>query len=268
MQIRDPHPSDQELVLAADGELSKRRETRLRTHLAVCRECRVRTEELEGATDEFVRIRRESLDPLLPSASRRRALLGAQLGKLASADRLSSRFWSPGHEWPRTFVRLMFGVCMMVLVTVIVRQYRSLWRSPEIFRTSVPISVPSPTITPGVARVANKQELCGTNLEKNREVPEALRHRVFQRYGIPRADTKAYEVDYLITPALGGSDDIRNLWPQSYSATVWNAQVKDALEDRLRELVCSGDLNLATAQHEISTDWIAAYKKYFRSATP
>jgi len=55
--------------------------------------------------------------------------------------------------------------------------------------------------------------------------------------GMPDADPKAYEVDYLITPALGGADDIGNLWPQSYSATIWNARVKDALEDRLQELI-------------------------------
>jgi hypothetical protein len=74
-----------------------------------------------------------------------------------------------------------------------------------------------------------------------------------------------YEVDYLITPALGGADDIRNLWPQSYVSTAWNARVKNALEDRLRDLVCRGQLDLGEAQREIATDWIAAYKKYVRS---
>ena len=74
-------------------------------------------------------------------------------------------------------------------------------------------------------------------------------------------------MDYLITPALGGADDIRNLWPQAYS-TAWNAYVKDALEDRLRELVCTGQLDLPTAQHDISTDWIAAYRKYFHTDKP
>ncbi|HZT37758.1 MAG TPA: hypothetical protein VFA28_07660 [Bryobacteraceae bacterium] len=85
---------------------------------------------------------------------------------------------------------------------------------------------------------------------------------------MPDADPRAYEVDYLITPALGGADDLGNLWPQSYSATQWNARVKDALEDRLHELVCSGSLDLATAQREIATDWIAAYKKYFHTDQP
>jgi len=74
-------------------------------------------------------------------------------------------------------------------------------------------------------------------------------------------------VDYLITPELGGAGSIRNLWPQPYSA-VWNAHVKDELEDRLHGLVCSGQVDLATAQREISRDWISAYKKYFHTDKP
>jgi hypothetical protein len=33
-------------------------------------------------------------------------------------------------------------------------------------------------------------------------------------------------------------------------------------------LVCSGKLDLPTAQHEIATDWIAAYRKYFSTDEP
>jgi hypothetical protein len=39
-------------------------------------------------------------------------------------------------------------------------------------------------------------------------------------------------------------------------------RVKDRLEDRLHALVISRKLDLETAQREIATDWIAAYKKY------
>jgi hypothetical protein len=39
-------------------------------------------------------------------------------------------------------------------------------------------------------------------------------------------------VDHLIPLELGGSNDIANLWPQSY-VTVWNAHMKDRLENRL-----------------------------------
>jgi hypothetical protein len=41
--------------------------------------------------------------------------------------------------------------------------------------------------------------------------------------------------------------------------------VKDDLEERLDEMVSTGQLDLTTAQRDIATDWIAAYKKYFRT---
>jgi hypothetical protein len=44
--------------------------------------------------------------------------------------------------------------------------------------------------------------------------------------------------------------------------------VKDALEDRLHSMVCEGKLDLRTAQRDIATDWIAAYKKYFHTDRP
>jgi hypothetical protein len=40
---------------------------------------------------------------------------------------------------------------------------------------------------------------------------------------------------------------------------------KDRLEDKLHELVCSGTLDLQTAQRAIASNWIAAYKKYASS---
>ncbi len=91
---------------------------------------------------------------------------------------------------------------------------------------------------------------------------------MFEEYGIAGADSAAYEVDYLVPPALGGADDVHNLWPHSYADTVWNARVKDALEDRLREMVCDGTLDLTEAQREIAVNWIDAYKKYFRTDKP
>ena len=99
-------------------------------------------------------------------------------------------------------------------------------------------------------------------------IPASVRQRVLQEYQAPESHAAEYEVDFLITPGLGGADDIRNLWPEPYSSTVWNAHVKDALEDRLHDMVCAGQLDLSTAQHDIATDWISAYKKYFHTQNP
>lgn len=101
-----------------------------------------------------------------------------------------------------------------------------------------------------------------------REVPTELRQAIFHQYGILNSHAADYEVDFLIAPGLGGVEDIHNLWPEPYTATIWNAHVKDALEERLHEMVCAGKLDLSRAQSDIANDWIAAYKKYFHADRP
>jgi hypothetical protein len=129
--------------------------------------------------------------------------------------------------------------------------------------------IPNPRLTPGAVRGISEKDVCATeSTGRARLVPAAFGQRVFEEYGIHNPQSRAYELDYLITPELGGSDDIRNFWPQPYSSTLWNSHVKDALENRLRELVCSNQISLATAQHEIATNWVSAYKKYFRTESP
>jgi hypothetical protein len=73
-----------------------------------------------------------------------------------------------------------------------------------------------------------------------------------------------YVIDHLCPIELGGSNSAKNLWPQK----VADAHRKDVLEDRLRELVISGRLDLRTAQQAIASDWIAAYQKYVEAPKP
>jgi len=239
MRDRVDHLSDQELVLAADGELSGERAR----HLAGCESCRARGEKLKNAAS-LVR-----MHPQLPAADFARMRLRARLVE-AAAEPDVEQFWL--RPWYGVAVGAM---ALMAILGILVRTHR-------------PYEVPSPRLTPGAARTMDRDTLCNATLPKNQMVPADLRQRVFQAYGIADADPRKYEVDYLITPALGGAEDIRNLWPQPYVSTVWNARVKDELEDRLRDLVCGGRLDLAEAQKAISTDWIAAYKKYFGTERP
>jgi 5-methylcytosine-specific restriction endonuclease McrA len=75
-------------------------------------------------------------------------------------------------------------------------------------------------------------------------------------------NTRDYELDHIVPLDLGGAAlDLRNLMLQP-RAGACNAHHKDALERRLRIMVCAGDLTLNGAQHEIATDWRAAYKKW------
>jgi hypothetical protein len=261
MTIEDPHPSDQELLLAADGELSSRCAASVRTHLAGCWACRARMSELEATIRDFIELHRSRLGPHLPAAAGPRALLKAQLAELAAGDRRAS----PLRLFPLSFARTV-AVCLSaaVLATGAVMLLTSSFRYQ---RESA--AIPEAKLTPGATRPATREDVCSSHPEQSALlIPASVRQKVFESYGLPNARPDAYEVDYLITPELGGSDDIRNLWPEPYSSTVWNARVKDALEDRLHEMVCDGTLDLQTAQHDIASNWITAYKKYFHTDKP
>jgi hypothetical protein len=127
---------------------------------------------------------------------------------------------------------------------------------------------PNHTLTPGVilktgsplAAVTTKK-ICVDGYSKTvRNVPASEKTLVFKAYKITDVPHR-YEVDHLISLELGGSNDQKNLWPQSY-VSVWNAHVKDRLENTLHKMVCNGDLTLTAAQHAIRTDWIKTYKTY------
>jgi hypothetical protein len=262
MKQADSHLSDRQLLLDIDGELSKHDERLARTHLAACWQCRTRRQELQGAITDFVRVYQRELDPKLPPIDGPRALLRARLSDL-SAKAPQRR---PG-LFTVSRASIAITVCGVLLLGFILAHLAERRRSSPGIRDAV-ILIPDGRLTPGAALLVNQLAVCAQPNTKNKSVSPAVRQLVFEEYGIREADPREYEVDYLVTPALGGADDIHNLWPHSYSYTVWNARVKDALEDRLREMVCDGRIDLSEAQREIASNWIAAYKKYFHRDTP
>ncbi len=117
-------------------------------------------------------------------------------------------------------------------------------------------------MTPGVALQVTKEQICVKGYAQSvRNVTQTEKNQVYKRYGITSHKPGAFEIDHDISLELGGSNDLENLWPQSYSGD-WNAHLKDKLENKLHEMVCEGPITLEEAQREISTDWIAAYEKY------
>jgi hypothetical protein len=264
MQPQDSHLSDRKLLLDLDGELSAHESKQVREHLGECWTCRARRHELENTISDFVRAHHSRLDANLPSAAAPRALLKARLAQLSAAEPSGRSTWFalPTGAWA-----IAAAACaILCLGFLVLRSSGGGQRSSRAH--AMIISVPDSRLTPGATLVATRQAVCTEANTKNKAVPVALQRKVFEAYGISGAEPREYELDYLITPALGGADDIHNLWPQSYSATEWNADVKDALEDRLRQMVCDGSLDLPEAQREIAVNWIAAYKKYFQTDQP
>ena len=136
------------------------------------------------------------------------------------------------------------------------------------FQQNAPLR-PDPVMTPGGVLPVTKEDICVPGYSKKvRDVPVGVKRKVYAAYGITQHRTGEYEIDHLISLQLGGSNSVKNLWPQSYLTQPWNAHVKDALENRLHSEVCKGHLDLATAQREIATDWIAAYQRYFHTQLP
>jgi hypothetical protein len=131
-------------------------------------------------------------------------------------------------------------------------------------------ALPDRTLTPGAVRAVALGELCTEADDDDLDpvVALPLQKTVFHEYGIPsEAAKEKFQMDYLINPQLGGSNDVRNLWPQPYSSE-WNARAKDELERRLHQMVCERKIELADAQRDLAENWIDAYKKYFHTSKP
>jgi hypothetical protein len=271
MRPMDPHLSDEQLLSAVDGELSEHEMRKAGDHLAACWDCRARRARIEATIAGLVEARHEQFDSQLPSAAGRRALLKAQLSELAAQ--------SEPENWRHALSRISMGRALVIgvstavlLIATATVVYRFETRNSSLISAEGPLE-PSRTLTPGATRNVNLREVCGgaaavDDSSGAKVIPVSTQRQVFQEYGINGAPAKDYEVDFLITPELGGSNDIHNLWPEPYRSPVWNAHVKDELEDRLHEMVCDGQIDLRTAQRDISSDWILAYKKYFHTDRP
>lgn len=250
----DPHIPDEDLLLALDGELEEPRAGEVARHVRHCWDCRARQSRLEQAIGDYMAVHAAMTEDVaaVPANGPVAKLKAAIAAEQPAHPRLA--WWRPA---------LLAASASAVLVPFALL----LWVSGSNVGTAGPL--PDPRLTPGAVRFISSQQVCRVPLEdEGRLVPADLAQRVFQQYRIANPKPGAYEVDYLISPALGGTTAIENLWPVPYADGVWTSRVKDALEDHLRTLVCEGRMDVATAQREISTNWIAAYRKHFRTQLP
>src|SRR3954447_13141690 len=121
--------------------------------------------------------------------------------------------------------------------------------------------MPNRRLTPGAVLTTRRSVVCKSGYASaTRDVPLSEKDAVYARYHV-RHVPYAHEVDHLVSLELGGSNAISNLWPEPYAGR-WGARTKDALENRLHELVCDGRLPLPFAQRIEAHNWVAAYRRY------
>jgi hypothetical protein len=271
MRHADDHIRDEELLQTSDGESSIRRANQVRAHVANCPRCRARMEEIEGAAADFDRLYRGALNREVPPPASSRTSLERRLAALSSGSSPSSRFRRRVNPFS-----LETCACVCAAVLLLAALTMGWLNRPASKRETRAIAVPQASgpvlpdvhLTPGATRPVTADQICVAGGPPELRPPLRVQQAVFHEYGMDAAPAQEYEVDHLITPGLGGTDDIRNLWPEPYTSTEWNAHVKDELEDYLHDLVCGGKLDLATAQHDMASNWILAYKKYFHADQP
>ena len=263
------HLEDEALLLLAAGELPQVEEYRAEAHLVRCEQCRTRLHLLGVAADEAGELGK--LDRL-PSATLARHRLDVALTR-AQQERAAPRLKSFASDWAARLCQpaLILRAGALVVLLVVAVTYRQVSRPLQDLMAAYEDTGPEPdhALTPGSATPLSLAEVCRlSDDDLDPPVSKDVQRAVFHAYRMDDRTAKAYQVDYLINPQLGGDSTLQNLWPEPYHATVWNATAKDALETRLHGMVCSGELDLQTAQADLASDWIAAYKKYFRTARP
>jgi hypothetical protein len=138
--------------------------------------------------------------------------------------------------------------------------------TPLPVRSTVPagVALPNARLTPGATFAGvTAANVCTSGwATAHRHVTSAQYHAVYGEYGIRYPEPfGTYELDHLIPLELGGDNVNANLWPEPASPTPGFHQ-KDDLENALHDLVCAGSLSLAAAQHDIASNWYAAYIRY------
>ena len=122
--------------------------------------------------------------------------------------------------------------------------------------------LPDHACSPGaIFADATVAQICVPGYTKTvRNVPQSLKHVVYAEYGLDyHQPTGSYEVDHLIPLALGGSNDIANLFPEAAEPAP-GFHEKDIVELYLHDEMCAGHIDLHTAQDRIAHDWLTIYQ--------
>jgi hypothetical protein len=255
MFAKNRHLTDRAILQEIDGELSESRRPALIRHLGECAACSARRAAIAAAATA-TSVDYRATNTAGPHVDHFRARLEIALARMAREP----------HR-PRFATASAIAVAAAAVLIASATIYLQSAPGTNSLAARHRLALPVATLTPGAAWDVSVDELC-SGTAQTWPITTAMRAEVVNAYGVQDLPSDQYELDFLITPELGGATDARNLWPQRYESPIWNARVKDELERLLPRLVCGRKLDLATAQRDMAVDWVAAYKKYFNTDRP
>lgn len=108
--------------------------------------------------------------------------------------------------------------------------------------------------TPGSTSPGASQETLCASAVKAPRLTKTLKAQVFAAYHVKKKQQRRYVIDRLVPASLGGTNDLTNLWPQLRA----DAAAKNAEATSIRASVCSGKVDLPTAQQAYASNWSTA----------
>lgn len=159
--------------------------------------------------------------------------------------------------------RLVFVILVLAVFWTCFAISRHAFRTPAVDDR---FEVPNPHLTPGEVRATDLDTILATEREAEAGRPGvATKDLVWKEYGyVGRHDGAHWEFDHLVPIECGGSNDVRNLWPEPRTGP-YNAYDKDRLEDYCGDAIRNGSMTVAAAQAVFlePSDWRVEYRKVY-----
>jgi len=122
------------------------------------------------------------------------------------------------------------------------------------------LSLPDPRLTPGAVAAASVNQVCTRELHAP-AIPGSVQTAVYREYGETSASAIHKHLLNLLVPYdLGGAAVKANLWPAATTGVGFYQKVET--DKVMRQMVCQGDVTLATAQHALEANWYSAWLRY------
>ena len=117
------------------------------------------------------------------------------------------------------------------------------------------IIYPNPNLTPGQIQTNDMNVICYHYYDQLLiSVPQDIVDQVYKEYNITSYGPGEYEIDHWIPLALGGSNELSNLWPQPINFPGYRE--KDYVQLYLHDEICNHNMSLIDARNIITGDWL------------